>query len=408
VAAVNDFENVSFSLLKLEALKDSSLALIMSALTFEGDAHSTPKLCELQPSLDQVTVLVYSESSGLRGSSFIGHEMLFSAVGGVAGVVPVHSSSLGVADYQSASTTSYGPSHFGPSFPPSLAWLASLLRISKFSSKTSSFMAWSIVAYLSEGIPILNGITTSVPYMRENGVCPLLVLIVVAVGSFDLSIGLWMLDGCKSLFDVQLFAPVFEWIITELLSVVGFDFPWKTKSTYNSMATIRNFTFPCASRNGPEMSIPYLLNGHGEDPLWISLITYSACRGHTHRNHGLRNDLRYKTPSIKAYCLDFILTLCAFFVYAGSVPFVRYSSNGVVQQYPSSSTMAKTSLSSIDFSFSTSTKTCLVRMSPAPDPSRHEATSVNKVHGSVTASSTCISMSGPSSPGLSAMKSART
>ncbi|GJQ94815.1 hypothetical protein Tco_0005954, partial [Tanacetum coccineum] len=100
MAAVNDFENVSFSLLKLEALKDSSLALSMSALTFEGDAHSTPKLCELQPSLDQVTIPVYSESSGLRGSSFIGHEMLFSAVGGVAGIVPVHGSSLGVADYQ--------------------------------------------------------------------------------------------------------------------------------------------------------------------------------------------------------------------------------------------------------------------------------------------------------------------
>ncbi|GJR93870.1 hypothetical protein Tco_0266044 [Tanacetum coccineum] len=100
VAAVNDFENVSFSLLKLEALKDSSLALSMSALTFEGDAHSTPKLCELQPSLDQVTIPVYSESSGLRGSSFIGHEMLFSAVGGVVGVVPIYGSSLGVADYQ--------------------------------------------------------------------------------------------------------------------------------------------------------------------------------------------------------------------------------------------------------------------------------------------------------------------
>ncbi|GKB09279.1 hypothetical protein Tco_0837591 [Tanacetum coccineum] len=79
VAAVSDFENVSFSLLEeLEALKDSSLALIMSALTLEGDADYTPKLRELQSSLDQVTIHVYSESSGSRGSTSISHEMLLS------------------------------------------------------------------------------------------------------------------------------------------------------------------------------------------------------------------------------------------------------------------------------------------------------------------------------------------
>ncbi|GKA69940.1 hypothetical protein Tco_0776004, partial [Tanacetum coccineum] len=46
VAAVNDFENVSFSLLEeLEALKDSPLALIMSDLTLDGDAdcHTPPR-----------------------------------------------------------------------------------------------------------------------------------------------------------------------------------------------------------------------------------------------------------------------------------------------------------------------------------------------------------------------------
>ncbi|GKE40431.1 hypothetical protein Tco_1463836 [Tanacetum coccineum] len=53
VAAVNNFENVSFSLLEeLKALKDSPLALIMFALTLEGDAESTPKLRELRPSFN--------------------------------------------------------------------------------------------------------------------------------------------------------------------------------------------------------------------------------------------------------------------------------------------------------------------------------------------------------------------
>ncbi|GKF92607.1 hypothetical protein Tco_0279326, partial [Tanacetum coccineum] len=77
VAAVREFENVSFSLLEeLETLKDSPLDLIMSALTLEGDANSTPELRKLQLSLDQVTVHVYSESSGSRGPSSISHEML--------------------------------------------------------------------------------------------------------------------------------------------------------------------------------------------------------------------------------------------------------------------------------------------------------------------------------------------
>ncbi|GKD53152.1 hypothetical protein Tco_1286539 [Tanacetum coccineum] len=53
VAAVGEFENVSFSLLEeFKALKDSPLAFIMSALTLEGDADSTPELRKLQPSLD--------------------------------------------------------------------------------------------------------------------------------------------------------------------------------------------------------------------------------------------------------------------------------------------------------------------------------------------------------------------
>nr|GEY27938.1 hypothetical protein [Tanacetum cinerariifolium] len=106
---------------ELEALKDSPLDLIMSALTLDGDADSTPRLRELQASLDQVTVHVYSEPSGSRGVSSISHEMLLSDVilairmraekrrlasssssaeGGVIGVVLVHDSSLGVIDYQ--------------------------------------------------------------------------------------------------------------------------------------------------------------------------------------------------------------------------------------------------------------------------------------------------------------------
>ncbi|GKD82628.1 hypothetical protein Tco_1349467, partial [Tanacetum coccineum] len=87
VAAFNELEKVSFSLLdQLEVLKDSPLERLTS-----------------------------------RGPDSISHEiLLFDAI----------AASHNHAE-KSASTTSYGPSHLGPSFPPSFQWLASLLRYTK-------------------------------------------------------------------------------------------------------------------------------------------------------------------------------------------------------------------------------------------------------------------------------------
>ncbi|GJX35233.1 hypothetical protein Tco_0246790 [Tanacetum coccineum] len=94
---------------------------------------------------------------------------------------------LGSAPFPNDSVTSYGPSHLGPSFPPSLAWLASLL--------------WSISAVRSVGMPISAGMTASVPYVSENGVSPLLDLIMTPVCPFDQAIYLWVLHGGKTLAD---------------------------------------------------------------------------------------------------------------------------------------------------------------------------------------------------------------
>ncbi|GKD70438.1 hypothetical protein Tco_1324528, partial [Tanacetum coccineum] len=116
VVAVTNFENVSFALLdELESLKDSPLASIMSALVLrdaQGNVDSTPELQRFQPSLDQVTVPIYSESGS------VSHEMpLFEVVptaraaadrrglcspllGGASSSAPPHESSMGVSDYQ--------------------------------------------------------------------------------------------------------------------------------------------------------------------------------------------------------------------------------------------------------------------------------------------------------------------
>nr|GEW17670.1 hypothetical protein [Tanacetum cinerariifolium] len=104
------------------------------------------------------------------------------------------------------------------------------------------------------------------------------------------------------------------------------------------------------------------------------------------------------------------------------VPSVRYSTSGVIQQYPSSSTIAKIFLYSIEFLSSVSTKTCLVRWAMLVDAillnasaflfSLHGTCSIenslkllirvlafSRVHGSGIASSACTSIDGPSSSG---------
>ncbi|GJU03134.1 hypothetical protein Tco_1113472 [Tanacetum coccineum] len=76
VAAVSEFENISFPLLdELESLKDSPFASIMSALVLkddQGNVDGTLEFACFQPSLDQVVVPVYSDSGS------VDHEMLLS------------------------------------------------------------------------------------------------------------------------------------------------------------------------------------------------------------------------------------------------------------------------------------------------------------------------------------------
>ncbi|GKC94441.1 hypothetical protein Tco_1159883 [Tanacetum coccineum] len=108
------------------------------------------------------------------------------------------------APFPSDSVTSYGPSHLGPSFHVSSARLASLLRytrspasrIAAFSllsskrsrliCKASLFYTWSTSAVLIVGMPISARMTTSIPYVNENGVSPLLDFIIVRCAHRDM------------------------------------------------------------------------------------------------------------------------------------------------------------------------------------------------------------------------------
>nr|GEZ47555.1 reverse transcriptase domain-containing protein [Tanacetum cinerariifolium] len=153
------------------------------------------------------------------------------------------------------------------------------------------------------------------------------------------------------------------------------------------------------------------------------------------------------TPLIMAYFLALILIVCPLFVFADRVPSVRWTklveaillsasaflfslcgtcsienflkplmnvfvfSRYWIMLY--SFAMASYSTSLLDAlnlnlkAKVNSTTFGFVRMSHAPDHSKHDDPSVNRVHGSRNASSTCISTGIPSLFGLSAMKSAR-
>ncbi|GKF57629.1 hypothetical protein Tco_0171166, partial [Tanacetum coccineum] len=114
---------------ELEALKDSSLALLMFVLTLEGDhsdADPPPKFLKLQHVSSQVTVTVYFESGGLKGPGSVSGEILLSdaiatlrghadkrkvgvpyrvVASGSSFVVPSQGNALVVADYQISTLT---------------------------------------------------------------------------------------------------------------------------------------------------------------------------------------------------------------------------------------------------------------------------------------------------------------
>ncbi|GKB63918.1 hypothetical protein Tco_0920104, partial [Tanacetum coccineum] len=102
---------------------------------------------------------------------------------------------------------------------------------------------------------------------------------------------------------------------------------------------------------------PICLNGHGA---MIGL-------GPTQRSHGLRKDFLYKIPFVTTYLPALRRIDLAFFFSSGRISSMRYSWIGVIHVRPSSSTIASASFSSIDFSLSSSTSTCLLKWAKLVD-----------------------------------------
>ncbi|GJZ83361.1 hypothetical protein Tco_0648534 [Tanacetum coccineum] len=200
VAAFNELEKVSFSLLdQLEVLKDSPLELLTSSLTLEGnhgDEDQTLEFRKLQSVFECIINVEVQEGLTPLTSLVVAYYHI-SSVAIVDDTVPsakphddfFDTTVLDKLVDPYASTTSYGPSHLGPSFPPSFQWLASLLRYTKS--------------------PGLKGERSVSGAGFDHGV---------------VCIHLRVLHGCKSLSDVEFVTLVLERVFSELLSVVRYNF----------------------------------------------------------------------------------------------------------------------------------------------------------------------------------------
>ncbi|GKC91953.1 hypothetical protein Tco_1157395, partial [Tanacetum coccineum] len=117
VAAVFEFEGVSFPLLdELKSLKDSPLVQIMPALILkdgQGNKDAALEFVWFQPSVDQVSVPIYSESGSIEREMLLSDAI--SAIHqstGMRGLCPPSSSTLGEASGFAPPVTSLGDTNY--------------------------------------------------------------------------------------------------------------------------------------------------------------------------------------------------------------------------------------------------------------------------------------------------------
>nr|GEY31264.1 hypothetical protein [Tanacetum cinerariifolium] len=199
ISTLQRLQSVNFSLLtELRSNKDASIDIVMNILRLEETLAERLGLTELQSHVDQLMVPIYhSPEKTVVGATSLSFSLDVSNVrvrkirenitgaGGTSDAVPATNvatmalsitlayasivSPIYVDDYVVAGRPS-GPSYLGLSFPVSSARLASLSRYTRSTS-----------AVLSVGMSISTGMTTSTPYVNENGVSSLLDFIIVRV-----------------------------------------------------------------------------------------------------------------------------------------------------------------------------------------------------------------------------------
>ncbi|GKA68240.1 hypothetical protein Tco_0768157 [Tanacetum coccineum] len=108
-----------------------------------------------------------------------------------------------------------------------------------------------------------------------------------------------MLDGGKAFTDAQLFTPIFEWIIPELLSVIRYYFPWNL--------TLPVFVSGFLARGGepdnldiPESSFlhPHALLASSILSVWLLLPRILFRRAYCKTTHGFLSEHNLRVDAV--------------------------------------------------------------------------------------------------------------
>ncbi|GJW91825.1 hypothetical protein Tco_0169378 [Tanacetum coccineum] len=219
VNAVKALEDAHFPLVDLlKSKKDAGMDEVLDCFLLDGPLAELPEAASLQPCIEQLSIPIHHAGDktavGETSLSFALMNVHARAEGAKKHAAALRQLMMEIVSAPLSSQTWVGEASIS----------AAPLSVEDYAEEDTDEALGSVVAaphlercclstsaVRSVGMPISAGMTASVPY---TPVC-----------SFDQAICLWVLHGGKTLADTQFFTLVFEWVITELLSIIRYYFP---------------------------------------------------------------------------------------------------------------------------------------------------------------------------------------
>ncbi|GKA40312.1 putative reverse transcriptase domain-containing protein [Tanacetum coccineum] len=247
--AVKALEDVDFPLVNLlKSKKDARMDEVLDCFILDGPLADLPEVAHLQPCLKQLSVPIHHsdhkaivEETSLSFALLNVHSRAEGAKKHAAALrqlmMEIVSSPLSSQTWVGETSTSAAPLSVEDfdEIDTNEA-LGSVVAIPKFTFKASSFFVGSTSIVRSVGMPIFAGITTSVPYVSENGVSPLLDFIIVrwdhktcessSIQSLLLSSSLAFIPSPKLLFalSTKMFTKSADYVVPyELFNLIACD-----------------------------------------------------------------------------------------------------------------------------------------------------------------------------------------
>nr|GEV41152.1 hypothetical protein [Tanacetum cinerariifolium] len=445
LAAINDLRSVDFSLLaQLESQKYASIIDIINLLHLEGSAAATPKDSQLQPLPEQLMVPIHRledqvviRETSLSFSLEVAHNHV-RRLRGDAMACRLSLTDAMVPLVEPLSVRSLTGGALSAAYP-ALERMFPLRSLSLYAPLPNSSVTSYGPSYLvlKVGMPISTRITVYVPYVSENGVSPLLDLIIVrcAHKTYEISSNQFLLlssnraliPSSKLLFALSTkpLAPNLQ----TMLSYTNFLMwaPVMVATGFASIHLILDLRACCMTPHG-FLSRHSLLAAAQHSVTMARERTISVCYGISTclaaYNSYLplffwKNFFRELVDAILLSASAFlfsplgtclienslkvllrVLTLSKYLVMTGS-----FAMRPATKASYSASLLVASNLNLRAYVNFIPSRFVIIR--PAPKPSMHDDSSVNSIHGSESSFLSSMGVSGESSSGRSTMKSAR-